>query len=78
MQEHFDIHVCKEKSSDRPTRVQNAMAYGTENEINATATFVHVVVPVLTPTDVLLYSEIIVGFEVCSHITCWKYTEQVE
>jgi hypothetical protein len=54
------------------------MAYGTENEINTTATFVHVVMPVLTPTDVFQEEGYIVKSLLDSKFAVMKYTEQVE
>ena len=52
MKEHFDSHICKEKARTKSSTAQSAMSYGTDNEINATATFVSTVMPVIAPTCV--------------------------
>ena len=46
MREHYDNVLCKEKSPDVPKGSQDAMKYGTENEVNAMATFVGSILPI--------------------------------
>ena len=50
--EHFDKVVCGIAEQPKPEEVQKAMQYGTENEINAIATMVGKVLPVIAPEQI--------------------------
>lgn len=50
LQHFFDGKMCSEKAQEPSDIVMNAMRYGTENEINAVATFCGKVLPVIAPS----------------------------
>ena len=47
--EHFDVKIGGLHEKAKPENVKSAMAYGTENEINAAATVLGKVIPMLCP-----------------------------
>ena len=53
--EYFDVTICGKEKTKVTEEVQGYMDYGTKNEINATATLVGKVLPVLSPD--LVYQE---------------------